>query len=503
VVGEIVPAGLSTIDTSAGRGYKHSHPMRIVRAAWKARLGAEASGSGHPRVRPLRPATIAALLLFVPAAFAGPDGATPQAKESSQSEKGQYSGPGSCSATSCHGSIRPREESRILQTEYSTWVVKDKHSRAYLALTGPVGERMARILKLGTKAEEAPKCLVCHSLSVPAEKRARTFELNEGVSCENCHGPAGGWLGGHTTRGWTHEQSVNNGMIDTRNLIHRTEKCLTCHLGTPEQFVDHEMIAGGHPDLYFELDSFAAAMPRHWKVPRETAPGQPAEQVTWLGMREWGTGQAAQLHAELERVTWRAKGKIWPEYSELDCFACHHALGPAEKSWRQEHGYPDRRAGDPPWNTSRYIVFQHLAEAVDASAAQDLAAKLAKLQAEMNKLNPNPDAVGSAAGAAAPVARHFAEKLETMTYDAAMAKRVMASITADAEHISFSGERCAEQAAMALDSLFIAYSKEAKASDAAEVRAAINVLFQQVENPSYFEPGPFAAQMRKIGAMVR
>src|SRR5208282_838726 len=140
---EFETTGLSTIDSSAGWGYKHSHPMQIVRAAWDTRLGAEASGSGHQRVRPLRPATIAALLLFVPAAFAGPDGATPQAKTSSTSDVGQYSGPGSCSATSCHGSIRPREDSRILQTEYSTWVVKDKHSRAYLALTGQVGERMA------------------------------------------------------------------------------------------------------------------------------------------------------------------------------------------------------------------------------------------------------------------------------------------------------------------------------------------------------------------------
>jgi hypothetical protein len=416
---------------------------------------------------------------------------------------GQYSGPGSCSATSCHGSIRPRAESRILQTEYSTWVVKDKHSRAYLALTGAVGERMARLLKLGTKAEEAPKCLVCHSLSVPAEKRARTFELNEGVSCENCHGAAGGWLGGHTTRDWTHEKSVQLGMIETRNLIHRTEKCLTCHLGTPEQFVDHEMIAAGHPDLYFELDSFAAAMPRHWKVPRENAPGKPAEEATWLGMREWSTGQAVQLRAAMERVSWRAKGKVWPEYSELDCFACHHALGPAAQSWRQEHGYPERRAGDPAWQPSRYIVFLHLASAVDAAAAQDLAAKVAKVQAEMNKLVPDRDAVVSAAAAAVPVAQRLAEKLETMSYDPAAAKRVMLSITGDAEKISFAGERCAEQAAMALDSLYIAYSKEAKAGDAAEVRAAISVLFQKLENPSYFEPEPFAQQMRKVGSLVR
>jgi len=382
-------------------------------------------------------------------------------------------------------------------------VVKDRHSRAYQALTGPVGQRMGRLLKLSTKSEEAPKCLVCHSLSVGAEKRARTFELNEGVSCENCHGPAGGWLGGHTTREWTHEKSVQLGMIDLRNLQSRTAKCLTCHLGTPDQFVDHEMIAAGHPDLYFELDSFAAAMPLHWKVPRESAPGTPAEQAAWLGMRQWGTGQAAQLKAGLDRVSWRAKGKIWPEYSELDCFACHHALGPAAKSWRQEHGYLDRRAGDPPWVASRYIVFQHLANAVDPAMGQDLAAKMAKVQTEMNKLNPNPDAVVAAASAAAPVAQKLADKLEGMSYDAALAKRVMASITGDAEHISYAGERCAEQAAMALDSLFIAYSKEAKAGDAADVRAGINSLLQQLENPSYFEPEPFAAQMRKIGALVR
>jgi cytochrome c554/c'-like protein len=453
-------------------------------------------------VRPLHPATLIALLILTPASLFSSGAAEPQAKPAG-GDVGQFSGPGSCSATSCHGAIRPKADSRILQTEYSTWVVKDKHSRAFLALTGEVGQRMGRLLHLQTKSEEAPKCLVCHSLSVPAEKRARTFELNEGVSCENCHGPAGGWLGGHTTREWTHEKSVSLGMIDLQDLKHRTDKCLTCHLGTSEQFVDHEMIAAGHPDLYFELDSFQAAMPLHWKVPRESAAGKAAEDVAWLGMRQWGTGQAEQLKDQLERVSWRAKGKVWPEYSELDCFACHHALGPAAKSWRQEHGYPDRRAGDPAWMASRYIVFQHLANAVDASGAQELATKMAAVQKEMNKLNPDPQTVVSAAAAAMPVAQKFADKLGTMSYDAALAKRVMASITGDADHISYAGVRCAEQATMALDSLFIAYSKEAKAADAAEVRAAINVLFQQIDNPSYFEPGPFAAQMRKIGALVR
>ncbi len=126
-------------------------------------------------------------------------------------------GPGSCSSTTCHGSIAPRTDNRVKQNEYSVWIVRDKHSKAYQALTGMVGERMAAILNIG-KAEEAPKCLACHALDVPAAERARTFDLSEGVSCESCHGPASAWLGHHTERDWTHAQSVQAGMTDLRDV---------------------------------------------------------------------------------------------------------------------------------------------------------------------------------------------------------------------------------------------------------------------------------------------
>src|ERR1700676_2510765 len=78
-----------------------------------------------------------------------------------EGESAKYIGPGSCAATSCHGGVKPVADSRILQNEYSTWIIKDKHSKDYQVLTGDIGERMARILKLGSKAEDAPKCLAC------------------------------------------------------------------------------------------------------------------------------------------------------------------------------------------------------------------------------------------------------------------------------------------------------------------------------------------------------
>src|SRR5882672_290054 len=414
----------------------------------------------------------------------------------------KYTGPGSCSSTSCHGSVKPRADNRIFQNEYSIWAVKDKHAKAYDALTGPIGERMGRILSLG-KSEQAAKCLACHALDVPADARAKTFDLSEGVSCESCHGAASAWLGPHTTRSWTHEQSIAAGMYDTRNLARRTEKCLTCHLGTQEKFVDHEMIAAGHPDLYFELDSFSAVMPRHWKTPRESAPGVSGENDAWAGVREWGTGQAVQLRASMERVAWRAKGKNWPEYSELQCFACHHSLTAPEQSWRQERGYTGRRPGDPPWNGSRYAVFRELAHQVDNDAASRLDDQVAQLAKSLSQLNPDREGVAAASASAAALSNQLVTRIAAQRYDAAMILRLLQRISDDAVEISNAGERAAEQAAMALDSLFIAYSRTEKVANAADVRAAINGLFQQLENPSAYNPADFASQMRKVNALLR
>jgi cytochrome c554/c'-like protein len=442
-----------------------------------------------------------------------PANAGPQSSPSPSQAK--YIGPGSCAATACHGSVKPVAESRIFQNEYSTWILKDKHARAYQALTGDVGERMARIMKLGAKAEESPKCLACHALYTAPDERGRPFETSEGVSCENCHGPAQAWLGQHTGRESPekHARSLALGMADTRDVIHRTEKCLACHLGSAQKFVDHEMIAAGHPDLYFELDSFSAVMPRHWKQPRASAPGNrasgPEGDANWTGVRDWSTGQAVQLRAAMERLVWRAKferfdhKEIWPEYSELSCFACHHALGPAKESWRQEHGYSGRRPGDPAWNASRYIVFRVFARQVDRAAAEELDRRLAAVSDEMGKLHPDRSAVVLAATAAAPVAGRLAERLATMNYDSAIALHTMQGIAEDAEAISLGDERAAEQATMALDSLYIAYSRQASPPNAAEVRNAINGLFAQLENPSAYDADRFAAALKRVGGLLR
>jgi hypothetical protein len=269
------------------------------------------------------------------------------------------------------------------------------------------------------------------------------------------------------------------------------------------------MIAAGHPDLFFELDSFSAVMPRHWKSPRESAPGKPVEDAAWAGVRDWSAGQAVQLRAEMERLTWRAKGErfdkkdVWPEYAELSCFACHHALVPAKDSWRQEHGFAGRRPGDPAWNSSRYAVFRLLAKQIDSANAEELDRRILEVSGEMSKLNPDRSAVAASASSAAPIAQRFAERLAVLQYERAIVLRILQRIPEEAENISLADERAAEQAAMAMDSLYIAYSKDAKPDNADDVRSAINVLFQQLENPSAYNADQFASSLRRIRGMLR
>lgn len=402
---------------------------------------------------------------------------------------GSYTGPGSCAAAACHGSVRPVAGSRVLQTEYTTWISQDRHARASEVLSHAVSVRMARTLGLGP-AHAAPKCLACHSLDAPDMKQARSF-ANEGVSCESCHGPASGWLGPHTNKGWTHAQSVAAGMYDTKDVVKRTEGCLTCHLGTSQKFVDHEMIAAGHPDLVFDLEAFSAAMPRHWKPTTEADPFAP--------VRSFGVGQLVHLRNSLDRLNTRVQGQTWPEYAELDCFACHHSLTRPEDSWRQSQGYENRRPGNPPLNLSRWTTARHVLAMFDGPAAAELSEVMAALARDGSRLRVDASQVGSHIGKARAILERGIARAVASRPDAAMTNRLLRAIAADADEIAPRGERAAEQAAMALETLYTA-SASREGSPAA--RAAFDELFQQFQSPSGYEPRRFVAQIRKIEAAI-
>lgn len=192
---------------------------------------------------------------------------------------GSFVGSVGCKSSSCHGGAGPK------RSQYITWAQQDFHSRAYAVLVNARSARMAETLHLASATADA-RCTVCHSpfASVTPARLLPSAHLDEGVSCENCHGAASGWLRAHTRTDWTYATRVGAGMHDLRNLYVRANACVACH-----QNVEPDLLAAGHPELRFELDSQSEAEPRHWR-----------DDDPWIGPHSWLTGQAVALR----EVSW-------------------------------------------------------------------------------------------------------------------------------------------------------------------------------------------------------
>jgi hypothetical protein len=99
-------------------------------------------------------------------------------------------------------------------------------------------------------------------------------------------------------------------------------------------------------------------------------------------------------------------------------------------------------------------------------------------------------------------AGRIAQQISTAPFDHASTQRLLQAIARDGDYISRQGERAAEQAAMALQSLYIAYSSQARSANDAQIRAALKTLFQQVENPSAYNAPKFADAMRSLSQVL-
>jgi hypothetical protein len=160
---------------------------------------------------------------------------------------------------------------QILGFELREAFADDQYSRLIDATKDEARQRVATV-----KA-----CLRCHGTwPKEADERfvnAPPVPLELGVSCQACHGPGERWFLVHISEGWrrvTPEAKASLGCADCRSPVAKAKLCASCHVGNvaEEKFVKHEWYAAGHPPLpSFELASFEAQMPAHWKSLREKA----------------------------------------------------------------------------------------------------------------------------------------------------------------------------------------------------------------------------------------
>ena len=298
-----------------------------------------------------------------------------------------WRGADSCAAAACHGGPQGAGKG----SEYTTWAASDPHARAYQVLFDARSRAIVKNLfdlpsLKDARPEKTALCLQCHV--APSEARMPARFHMDGVSCESCHGPAGGWLTQHYRPAWqalTAEQKSAAGFRQTKDLPTRIHDCVACHVGAPGTEVNHDLLAAGHPRLNFEFASYQSILPKHWRRADDL------KRYPDFEARSWALGQAASAKAAIDVLADRARraDSPWPEFADNDCYRCHQDLRP---------GVRTQTAPLPPaalrWNDWYY---DELPTVLALGRPVDPAADLAVLQGELARSRPRRDVIGPAA----------------------------------------------------------------------------------------------------------
>ncbi|MBS1493204.1 MAG: cytochrome C554 [Bacteroidetes bacterium] len=99
-----------------------------------------------------------------------------------------------------------------------------KHASAFKNLDTPEADKIAKDKGFTTAAKETPACLKCHTVQADASAFTETFNIQDGVQCETCHGAGSEYKSISIMK--DKQKAMDNGLI-----IH-TEKeafCTQCH----------------------------------------------------------------------------------------------------------------------------------------------------------------------------------------------------------------------------------------------------------------------------------
>lgn len=234
----------------------------------------------------------------------------------------KHLGVATCASSTCHGKISPDGDSPVAQNEYFIWSKYDHHADAYKVLQNARSRRIAANMGINDAAT-AQQCLVCHTDNVPLPQRGARFHLSDGIGCETCHGGAEGWIDSHYDPDVTRTENVERGMLPTWKPAFQAKQCQSCHLGDNDHFITHEMMAAGHPNLRFELDTWQANMPPHHVVDADYID----RNGSFGNVDRWALGMVTTSHAHLKLLQKHiGRNALVPEFSLFDCHACHRPM---------------------------------------------------------------------------------------------------------------------------------------------------------------------------------
>jgi len=106
--------------------------------------------------------------------------------------------------------------------QFTKWS-ESKHAKAFATLATEEAKKAAQAKGIADP-QKAPECLKCHVTGhgSPAEMLGEKYKMEEGVSCEACHGAGGDYMAMAVMK--DKAKSVEAGLVEPNEAV-----CKTCH----------------------------------------------------------------------------------------------------------------------------------------------------------------------------------------------------------------------------------------------------------------------------------
>lgn len=401
-------------------------------------------------------------------------------------------GNATCGNEFCHEAKVPWKTSVVPQNEFSIFSSKDAHAKAYKALLSEKGLSIAKKLALKKPAHEEKLCLDCHANNVAPEQRSRTFKIEDGVSCEACHGGSDRWLETHVSGAGDHADNIAAGLFPTEDPAKRASLCMSCHVNNDKKSVNHRMIAAGHPRLVFELDTYTAAEPAHYIIGKEYK----KRKVVASAIQTWALGQAKSVQILMDGISNPVmfRKSAYPELSFFDCNSCHHRM--SDKRWSAKS--PSQNGpGVPRLNTANLLMLEILAKQVDPTIGKQLNREILALHQSTSKGN---DQTALAAQTLRKTASQLFEQFASYPFSQRDLLNMLNNLIQDGSDKKYLDYVAAEQATLAIATLVTELHRTGIVDEQVfkKINQAMDPLYKSVESDESYKTENFKTALSQF-----
>jgi hypothetical protein len=246
------------------------------------------------------------------------------------------------------------------------------------------------------------------------------------------------------------------------------------------------MMAAGHPRLSFEMDTFLALQPPHYRIDEDYKKRKPVFSSTQI----WGYGQLAAALREMDALQGPRvnNGAAFPELALFNCYGCHMS-SMRRTDWSHRLLEGGAEPGSVPISDGHLVMAWIIARALDPQVAPNL-------------LHMSRSLLGSSAGDRSQIVAHSREVAGTLrrlcdaaagrVWKPADERQLLTTLVAVGTSGEFRDYVGAEQAVMGIDGLLI----ELGLAD--HFRKRVDELYKLTQNDEAYAPEQFVASLQQL-----